>query len=183
MNLRKITLKYMGWYPGMRAAARFIPDREIPNKMRTVFLIFLSFSLLLAGSAYFTFLHGMFPRLVPFHGGGEGFTLSEANDFTFQIPWSAYSRLYLALQANDTLELYVDDDYVCDCSHYELVIERGDEALILLRSGSPVKGRFTARQEIPLEKQLLAFTILLAGLMGVAISIITYRKKGANPVR
>jgi len=71
----------------------------------------------------------------------------------------------------------MDGDYVCDCSHYELVIERGDEALILLRSDSPVKGRFTARQEIPLERQLLAFTILLAGLMGVAISIITYRKK------
>jgi len=121
----------------------------------------------------------MFPRLVPGYGGGEGFTLSEANDFTVQIPWSAHSRLHLTLQANDTLELYVDGDYVCNCSHYELVIERGDEALILLRSDSPVKGRFTARQEIPLEKQLLAFSILLAGLMGVAISIITYRKKGS----
>jgi len=149
------------------------------EKSKTVLLILLSLSLLLAGSAYLLFLHGMFPRLVPFHGGGEGFTLSEANDFTVQIPWSAHSRLHLDLQANDTLELYVDGDYVCVCSHYELVIERGDEALFLLRSDSPVKGRFTARQEIPLEKQLLAFSILLAGLMGVAISIITYRKKGS----
>ncbi len=123
----------------------------------------------------------MFPRLVPSYGGGEGFTLSEANNFTFQIPWEAHSRLHLSFQANDTIELYIDGDYICDCSHYELVIERGDEALILLRSDSPVKGRFTARQEIPLEKQLLAFTILLAGLMGVAISI-RIRKKGANPV-
>lgn len=32
MNLRKITLKYMGWCPGFKAAARFIPDREIPKK-------------------------------------------------------------------------------------------------------------------------------------------------------
>jgi len=121
----------------------------------------------------------MFPKLVPGYGGGEGFTLGETNNFTFQMPWWAYSRLHLDLQANDTLELYVDGDYVCVCSHYELVIERGDEALLLLRSDSPVKGRFTARQEIPLERQLLAFTILLAGLMGVAISINTYRKKGS----
>jgi len=123
----------------------------------------------------------MFPKLVPGYGGGEGFTLSEANDFAFQIPWSAYSRLHLALQANDTLELYVDGDYVFDCSHYELVLERGDEALILLRSDSPVKGRFTARQEIPLEKQLLAFAILLAGLIGV-VMVIRMRKKKTAPL-
>ena len=96
----------------------------------------------------------MFPSLVPGYGGGEGFTLNEANDFNFQIPWAAYSRLHLSLQANDTLELYVDGDYVCVCSHYELVIERGDESLILLRSDSPINGRFTARQEIPIGKQI-----------------------------
>ena len=32
MNLRALTLKYMGWCPGIEVAARFIPDREIPNK-------------------------------------------------------------------------------------------------------------------------------------------------------
>ena len=31
MNLRRITLKYMGWCPGIEAAARFIPDKEIPD--------------------------------------------------------------------------------------------------------------------------------------------------------
>ena len=127
--------------------------------------------LLLAGSAYFLFLHGMFPKLVPFHGGGERLWLSEANNFTFQIPWSAYSRLHLTLQANDTVELYRDGNYVCDCSHYELVIESGDEAFILLKSNSPVNGMFTARQEIPLEKQLLAFTMLLAGIIGLVLTI------------
>ncbi len=147
------------------------------EKSKTVFLFILSFSLLLAGSAYITYLHLLFPKLVPGYGGGEGFTLSQANDFTFQIPWEAYSRLHLDLQANDTIELYLDGDYVCDCSHYELVIERGDEALILLRSDSPVKGRFTARQEIPLEKQLLAFVMILAGLFGLAPSIARVRAR------
>ena len=143
----------------------------LSEKSKTFLLNLLSLSLLLAGSAYLLFLHSMFPTLVPGYGGGERFTLSEANDFTFQIPWEAYSRLHLNLQANDTLEIYVDGDYVCDCSHYELVIERGDEALILLRSDFPIKGRFTARQEIPLEKQLIAFVMILAGLVGLALSI------------
>jgi hypothetical protein len=40
----------------------------------------------------------------------------------------------------------------------------------LLRSGSPVEGRFTARQEIPLERQLLAFVMILAGLVGLVLS-------------
>ena len=83
------------------------------------------------------------------------------------------------LQANDTVELYVDGDFVCVCSHYKLVVEGGDEALVLLRSGSPVEGWFTARQEIPLVRQLTAFALLLAGLVGVAISIRIW-KKGAN---
>lgn len=151
------------------------------EKSKTILLIILSISLLIAGSAYITYLHLMFPKLVPGYGGGERFTLSEANDFTFQIPWWANSKLHLDLQANDTVEFYIDGSYVCVCSHYELVIERGNEALILLKSDSPVDGMFTARQEIPLEKQLLAFVMILTGLIGVAISI-RIRKKGANLV-
>ena len=146
------------------------------ERSKTVFQFILSFSLLLAGSAYTAYLHLVFPKLVPGYGGGEGFTLGEANNFTFQLPWWAYSRLHLDLQANDTVELYVDSDYVCNCSHYELVIARGDEALILLRSDSPVKGRFTARQEIPLERQFLSFVMVLAGLVGLALSIARVRQ-------
>ncbi len=122
------------------------------------------------------FLHGIFPRLVAGYGGGERFILDEANDFTFQIPWEAHSRLHLSLQANDTIELYIDGDYVCVCSHYELVIESGDHALLLLTSNSPVDGKFTARQEIPLEYQLLAFVMILAGLVGLALSITRARQ-------
>jgi hypothetical protein len=148
------------------------------GRSKAVLLGILSFSLLLAGSAYTAYLHLLFPRLVPGYGGGEGFTLGEANDFTLQMPWWAYSRLHLGFQANDTVELYVDGDFVCVCSHYELVVEGGDEALVLLRSGSPVEGWFTARQEIPLERQLMAFALLLAGLVGVAVSIRIWKKGG-----
>ena len=73
----------------------------------------------------------------------------------------------------------MNGSHVCDCSHYEFVIERGGEALIQLRSDSPVNGMFTAWQEIPLEKQLSAIVILLAGLIGVAISFRIHRKKSS----
>jgi len=133
--------------------------------------------MLLAGSAYLIFLYGMFPRLVPIHGGGEGFTLGEYNNYSAQLPWSAYSRLHLSLQANDTIELYRDGDYVCDCVQYELVLERGEDIMLMMKSDAPVRGRFTARQEIPLEKQLYALIILSAGLIGVALSIRMRKKR------
>ena len=141
------------------------------DKSKTVLLILLSLLILLAGSAYLVFLYGMFPRLVPFHGGGEGFTLCEYNNYSAQLPWSAYSRLHLSLQANDTVKLYRDGDYVCDCVQYELVLERGDDIMLMMKSNSPVRGRFTARQEIPLEKQILAYVMILAGIAGLALSI------------
>ncbi|MCW4049888.1 MAG: hypothetical protein NWE89_09155 [Candidatus Bathyarchaeota archaeon] len=147
------------------------------EKSKTVLLILLSLSLLLAGSSYLVFLHSMFPKLVPIHGGGEGFTLSEANNYSDQMPWYAYSRLHLSLQANDTIELYRDGDYVCECVQYELVLERGDGIMLMMKSSSPVEGRFTARQEIPLEKQLYALIILSAGLIGVALSIRMWKKR------
>ena len=147
------------------------------EKSKTVLLFLLSLSLLLAGSAYLVFLYGMFPRLVPLHGGGEGFTLGEYNNFSAQLPWEAYSRLHLSLQANDTVELYRDGEYVCECVQYELVLERGEYVLLMMKSDSPVRGRFTARQEIPLERQLYALIILSAGLIGVAVSIRRWRKR------
>jgi len=43
MNLRKITLRYMGWCPGVKSAARFIPNQNIPpSKIILVFFIITS---------------------------------------------------------------------------------------------------------------------------------------------
>jgi len=46
-----------------------------------------------------------------------------------------------------------------------------------MKASSPVSGIFTAWQEAPLEKQLLALTLLSTGLAGIAISVIFIRKK------
>jgi hypothetical protein len=42
MNLRRMTLKYMGWCPGIEAAARFIPKRELSSQ--SVILLAVSFT-------------------------------------------------------------------------------------------------------------------------------------------
>lgn len=150
------------------------------KKVRTVSFI-ASFLLFFIGLAYLLYLQILFPRLVPHYGGGERFTLNQANNYTFQMPWSAYSRLHLTIQANDTVKLYVNSDYVCDCAYYSFVIEPGDDAFILLMSNSSVSGMFRAWQETPLDRQLSALILLFSGLIGVVISIrIEFKRSHAR---
>ena len=33
MNVRRFTLRYIGWCPGIETASRFVPDRDIPHKI------------------------------------------------------------------------------------------------------------------------------------------------------
>ena len=140
-------------------------------------LLLVLFSMLtLAGLAYLLFLQFLFPMLVPLYGGGEPVTLNSANNYSCQIPWEAYSRLHLTLQTNETVELYSNGEYLCDCTSYEFIIEPDDYILITLKSNSSVSGRFTAWQETPLEKQALGFAILLVGLAGIGISIILMKR-------
>ena len=48
VNLRKITLRYMGWCPGVKSAARFIPNQNIPPSK--VILVFFIITSIMAGS-------------------------------------------------------------------------------------------------------------------------------------
>jgi len=143
-----------------------------PTKSKTGLTVFV-FSLLtlFAGLGYLLYLNVVFPGLVPSYGGGERFTLSEAENYSFQIPWLAYSRLHLALQTNDTVKLYIDSEYICDCISYDFIVEPDEQVLILLKSDTPVSGMFTAWQEIPFENQILALTLVIIGLMGIGIII------------
>jgi hypothetical protein len=152
---------------------------EIKKSKTSLLILSLSFLLFFAGLTYFLYLHVLFPQLVPHYGGGERFSLSKVQNgtYSFQIPWSAHTRLHLSLQANDTVELYVNGTYLCDCTHHDFVIEEGRRALILLRSDLPVSGMFKAWQEIPLERQLLALTLLSTGFIGIGTSVISYRRK------
>jgi hypothetical protein len=142
------------------------------TKSKTGLMLFV-FSLLtlFAGLGYSLYLNVIFPRLVPSYGGGERFTLSKAENYSFQMPWLAYTRLHLALQTNDTVKLYIDSEYMCDCTSYDFVVEPGEQILILLKSNAPVSGMFTAWQEIPFDKQILALTLVIIGLLGIGIKI------------
>jgi len=146
------------------------------TKSKTGLIVFV-FSLLtlFAGLGYLLYLNVIFPGLMPSYGGGERFTLSEAENYTFQIPWLAYSRLHLALQTNDTIKLYVDSEYMCDCTSYDFVVEPGEQVLVLLKSDAPVSGMFTAWQEIPFERQVLALTLVIVGCSGSLIYYKFYR--------
>jgi hypothetical protein len=48
MNPRKITLKYLGWCPGVKSAAEFVPDRNIPD----IYILFTAFSAILFVGLY-----------------------------------------------------------------------------------------------------------------------------------
>ena len=143
------------------------------TKSKTGLIIFV-FSLLMifAGLSYSLYLNVIFPGLVPSYGGGERVTLSEAKNYTFRIPWLAYTRLHLALQTNATVKLYIDSEYMCDCTSYDFVVEPGEQVLILLKSDAPVSGMFTAWQEIPFEKQVLALTLVI---IGYSSSLLCYK--------
>ena len=116
-------------------------------------------------------MHVIFLGLVPFHGGGARVILSEAENYTFQMPWLAYTRLHLTLQTNDTVELYIDNEYMCDCTSYDFVVEPSEQFLILMKSEAPVSGMFTAWQEIPFENLIQALTLVIIGLFGIGIKI------------
>jgi hypothetical protein len=132
----------------------------------------LSILLIVAGLAYLVYLRVLFPTLVPGYGGGERFTLGGHNDYTLQMPWHAHTRLHVALQANDTVELHIDGDHVCNCTRHEFSVEAGEQALVLLRSDSPVSGAFTAWQETPIENWVLALLLILTGITGTVISMV-----------
>lgn len=141
-------------------------------------LLLLVISLLLsfAGLAYSMFLQVVFPSLVPFYGGGEQFTLNQANNYTSEMPWLANSRLHVSFQANATVQLYSDYNYLTDCTSYEFIIDPSDYVLIGLKADSPVSGMFTAWQEPPVESQIMAMTLTLAGLAGIAASLILNKR-------
>lgn len=127
------------------------------------------------GFAYLLFLQFVYPSLVPFHGSGEPIIPNLANDYTQQVPWEADSRLHLSVYTNETVELYLNGEYLGDFTSYKFDLETDEYILVRLKSDSPVLGRFTAWQEIPCEKQALGFAILLVGLVGLGLSITAMR--------
>jgi hypothetical protein len=145
--------------------------RTLKLAMALVVFVLLS----LSGLAYLLFLQFAFPTLVPNHGSEEKFSFGPG--YTYQIPWHADGKLHLAFQASAEVKLYLDGDYVGECAGYEFTVKPGNDVLVQMTSDSAVTGMFTACQEPPLERQVLALVVLAAGLAGIAMSIWLMKKK------
>ena len=146
------------------------------KKLKSTLILILFLMLTLTGVAYLLFLQFVFPRLVPGYGGGEPFTLNIDNNYTYQIPWQAYTRLHLTFKTDNTVELSSNGEYLCNCTSYNFIIEPGDTLLILMKSNTPVSGRFKAWQEIPPERQTLGAIIVLVGLSGLGFILYLIKK-------
>ena len=42
MNIRAMTVKYLGWCPGVKAASQFLPDKDIPPTQMAMMLVLAS---------------------------------------------------------------------------------------------------------------------------------------------
>ena len=147
--------------------------------MKKFFILILFVSLILSsvGLTYLLFLQIVFPALVPSYGAGETISLNSNNNYSFQLPWKANSRLHLSFQTDKIMKLFLNGNVLCNCTNYSFIIEPGDTAIIQLEANSNVSGMFQARQEIPAEKQQLAMIIIVIGLIGLATSVIAIRKR------
>ena len=146
--------------------------------MKKVFVgvLFLCLLLTSIGGVYLLFLQIVFPKLVPSYGAGERISLNSSNDYSLQIPWKANSRLHLNFQTDKPVNLTLNGNFLCICKSYNLTIEPGDTALIKLEANSDVSGMFTAWQEVPVDKQILALMIIIVGLIGVFMSVIMIKR-------
>jgi len=72
MNLRSITLRYMGWCPGVHSAARFIPDREMSSK--SILLAGLTLTSILVAAVFFAFIYSKPPEWRPLKVTIDGVT-------------------------------------------------------------------------------------------------------------
>lgn len=139
------------------------------KKFKSSLMLIFFLLLTLTGATYLLFLQFVFPTLTPSHGGGETVTLDSANNYTFQIPWNAITRLHLTLQTDKPVELYSNGEYLGNWTNYNFTIEPDNTIFILLKSNSLVTGQITAWQEIPPERQTLGVIILLMGLAGTGL--------------
>ncbi len=152
---------------------------ERPNRI-TLVAFNLSLLLLLTGVLSLGFTYVIFPKLAPGYGGGEPFLLTSYNNYTDTFPWFSDSKLHLTIKANNTIQINIDGENVYNGTYYKLSIDPDEYILIMLKSSSPVAGRFEAWQEPPWVMQLSAIGLLFAGLITISLSVAYWIKLGKN---
>jgi len=142
-----------------------------PNKITLIALSFSSL-LLFSGLASLGFTYMFYPTLVPGYGRTEPFNLTEYNNYNTEFPFHANSRLHIAIEANNTMSIFIDENFVHEGSSYELTVEPKEYILIKLNSSSSVSGRFSAWQEPPWWMQVGTFLLLFTGFITTVLSLV-----------
>ncbi|MHA1521238.1 MAG: hypothetical protein ACTSRK_13725 [Promethearchaeota archaeon] len=156
-----------------------IPNYPKPSNKRknaARYICCLSLCMVFAGSVAITYSYWMHPTLVPRYGGGERFYLDDYNNYTEQLPFSANSRLSIAMNANDTVQISIDNEDVYTGTFYEIEIDANVEIFMVLKSNSPVNGFFTLRQETPLYMGIFSIGFLSVGAISIFANWFFFNK-------
>ncbi|UCG90333.1 MAG: hypothetical protein JSU57_00980 [Candidatus Heimdallarchaeota archaeon] len=86
----------------------------------------------------------------------------------------------MTIKANNTIEINIDGENVYNGTYYKISIEPNEYTLIILKSSSPVTGRFEAWQEPPWVMQLSAIGLFFAGLITTGLSVVYWIRLGKN---
>ncbi|MFX0091230.1 MAG: hypothetical protein ACFFBD_05655 [Candidatus Hodarchaeota archaeon] len=150
---------------------------KLPQEKNLGALIFSS-CLLVAGILGVGALQLVSYSLIPGYGGGETFSLVASTNYTAHFPSVGKLRLHATITANDTLEVYLDEQNIYNGSHYTLILEPGQ--VLTLKAKVPVAGRIIFRQEVPILTQLAVFSLLTIGLITTALSLVFWVRSMKN---
>ena len=148
----------------------------VSKKNLSIYIYAISICLIFIGSISIGYSYGMHPTLVPTYGGGERFYLDDYNNYTTQFPFFANTRLFIIMNANDTVQIYINNEIVCNGTYYEVEIEPNEKVLMILTSISPVNGRFTLRQETPIFMGIFSIGLFLIGVISIFLNWYCFKK-------
>jgi hypothetical protein len=150
------------------------------NKSITKFFLAVSICLILIGSISIGYSFLLYPTLIPIYGGGEQFHLDNYNNYTQQFPFFVNSRLHIIMNANDTVQISIDNEIVLNGTYFETEIDPNKDILMILTSTSPVNGRFTLRQETPVFLGILSIGFFLIGVISIFLNWYFFKKKSSK---
>jgi hypothetical protein len=137
----------------------------------------ISICLIFIGSISIGYSYLMYPTLIPIYGGGEQFNLDNYNNYTQQFPFFVNSRLHIIMNANDTVQIFIDNENILNGTYYETEIGPDIDIMMTLKSNSPVNGRFTLRQETPLFLEILSIGLISISVISIIMNLYYVGKK------
>ena len=84
------------------------------------------------------------------------------------------------MNANDTVQISIDYENVINGTFYEVEIEPNTDVLMILKSNSPVNGRFTLRQETPVFFGIFSIGFFLIGVISIFLNWYFFKKKSSK---